>query len=618
TTTLGTDFSFGTAPNQLAGTKLTLDPATKYTGIADSNYTIGGLFKSTVSVGGFPVPIVRKGLYAPTQQEGKANVIVPADATGNSFGRFLDYCNIAGGGYLDGTFYLAKEPITGGTVPNYSVAGKYPFYGSLTGLDAASAVTGITFAPGSCGLFSSLWNAKFSGFTLKNISVAAGELNKIFGVFAGAVRGASFDKVSVEQFHYAYTHPNGDYKEVQMGLFCGTATRRPVTFTNCTASGSIALQTGGNGNIFANLGGLLGTSAVDTVMQSCTANVSFTNTVAPHKLSSSNNYVGGLLGYDNSGKNSFSNCNVSGNLTGNVVGGIVGRSKFPTITDCTFSGSVATTTGAANDANTTPLATGGILGWAEHPCGNANISGCAVLGNVSSVVNAGGIVGYAKNAPLSIADSYVSGIVSNQSGASGGILGRVDETSAKNLSIASSYFAGQLVGGGAGIVGSETKSLSVDGKITNSFFDSTLAGITTPSVGGRTEKDLACALPAGDPRWNTAFTGLWASVTDSAHHYPQLSALQTRLPDFSKRSTLRLFTPLVGADDVFSLSMGTDFSGTTLPPVAAAFTKADLPFHTGAVTPSGDYSSTAYATVASTGSDTLNVTYPDYGYQNSA
>ncbi|MEG2421931.1 MAG: hypothetical protein RSB55_10270, partial [Oscillospiraceae bacterium] len=192
--------------------------------------------------------------------------------------------------------------------------------------------------------------------------------------------------------------------------------------------------------------------------------------------------------------------------------------------------------------------------------------------------------------------------------------GRVDGTSAPNLALSNSYFAGQLGGSGGGIVGSDTVGTIVPGRVTNCHFDSTLAGITTPSVGGRTEASFPCALKGSDLSWGTTFPSgandKWLPVTDGTRHYPQLKNIP--LP-FAKVSTLRLVTLPESNDDVFGISG--NFSGTTCSPVSAAFTQTNKPFSVTAGAPDASgYSALTYATVAATGSDTLNVTYPAYGY----
>ncbi|MEG1878947.1 MAG: GLUG motif-containing protein, partial [Pseudoflavonifractor sp.] len=94
----------------------------------------GGLFSRTQTVpaaNGTSLPVVRKGLYAPNQTEGSANIV----SDNISLARFLDLANFAGGGYLGSKYSIAAlapaTEVAGIAVPNYS--GGKPFCGTLDG-----------------------------------------------------------------------------------------------------------------------------------------------------------------------------------------------------------------------------------------------------------------------------------------------------------------------------------------------------------------------------------------------------------------------------------------------------------------------------------------------------
>ena len=108
-----------------------------YEGIFSAGTAAGGLFTGETIVGGFPIPILRKGLYAPNQMSGNANVL----STPESLKRFLDSSNSGGGGYIGGV-YTIPEGTIGGTetvplaVPNYTNG--QVFCSSLQGIGSAS------------------------------------------------------------------------------------------------------------------------------------------------------------------------------------------------------------------------------------------------------------------------------------------------------------------------------------------------------------------------------------------------------------------------------------------------------------------------------------------------
>ncbi|MEG2097907.1 MAG: GLUG motif-containing protein, partial [Pseudoflavonifractor sp.] len=109
----------------------------------------GALYKHAQTVpatNGTSLPVVRKGLYAPNQTEGSANIV--SDSA--SLARFLDLANFAGGGSL-GSKYSIAGTVTGIPVPNYT--GGKPFCGTLDGT-GGGAISGLSFpTAGSVGLF---------------------------------------------------------------------------------------------------------------------------------------------------------------------------------------------------------------------------------------------------------------------------------------------------------------------------------------------------------------------------------------------------------------------------------------------------------------------------------
>ena len=119
----------------------------------------------------------------------------------------------------------------------------------------------------------------------------------------------------------------------------------------------------------------------------------------------------GFFGATSTGA-AIKNLNVEGNVTstGNYVGGIVGYAQATTLENCSFSGSVISTSGYA----------GGIVGGLNG--GSTKIESCVNNATVNGVI-AGGILGYTTG-NNTIVNCYNTGAVSGSSHA-GGIAGQL-------------------------------------------------------------------------------------------------------------------------------------------------------------------------------------------------
>lgn len=136
------------------------------------------------------------------------------------------------------------------------------------------------------------------------------------------------------------------------------------------------------------------------------------------------------------------NLKVEGNVTSsnNYIGGIVGKIQQGTVENCSFSGSVTTT---KSDGNA-----GGIAGYAGNNASQtATITGCVNTGSVTGGC-IGGITGYAKFS--TIKDCYNIGKISG-TGHTGGIIGQsMNKTTVENC-----YSTGEVssTGNAGGIAG---------------------------------------------------------------------------------------------------------------------------------------------------------------------
>ncbi|MCF7956836.1 MAG: hypothetical protein K9M57_00160 [Phycisphaerae bacterium] len=151
-------------------------------------------------------------------------------------------------------------------------------------------------------------------------------------------------------------------------------------------------------------------------------------------ITGSGHYVGGLVGYNNSG--SLSNCHSSGNVngSGDFVGGLVGKNSCGTLSHCYSSGIVTGScdyVGGLVGRNSGSLShcyssgtvngdayVGGLAGENRYP---GNLGNCYSSGTVNGDSEVGGLVG--DNFSGRLSNCYSSGNVNGSSDYIGGLVG---------------------------------------------------------------------------------------------------------------------------------------------------------------------------------------------------
>lgn len=129
-------------------------------------------------------------------------------------------------------------------------------------------------------------------------------------------------------------------------------------------------------------------------------------------------YAGGVVG--TSSNSLIYDCHVSGNIKAHgSAGGIAGSVSAGCVKNCTFNGNATTTIGLyPNDREVYNLGAGGIAGHCSFPFIRIGINrygmeNCSASGNVSAIINAGGIAGAILGAEC-VKDSTFSGQVSGE------------------------------------------------------------------------------------------------------------------------------------------------------------------------------------------------------------
>lgn len=178
-----------------------------------------------------------------------------------------------------------------------------------------------------------------------------------------------------------------------------------------------------------------------------------------------NTYVGGLVGYNDSG--TITGSYTSGNVSGSsAVGGLVGRNDSGTITGSYTSGNVSGNTDV-----------GGLVGYND----SGTIAGSYTVTSVSGNTYVGGIAGH-NDFFSTISDSYAAGNVSGSS-VVGGLTGRNESST-----IIDSYATGSV--SGSSVVGALAGFN--DGTITNSYWNIDTTGkINGIEAGGGTVTHIA-------------------------------------------------------------------------------------------------------------------------------
>lgn len=604
----------GSAPTALGS--LTLDAARACSNTDGT--VLGGVYTASATVAGTAIPIARWAVTSANQTEGKANV---ADSSAVLL-RLLDRVNLAGGGYLGGSFALADSAITvASAIPAYSGTGLTPFCGTLAG-GTNSSIDGLSYAANSAGLFNTVFSASFQNFTLKGISVDNIPLGNsgYFGFLAGQMTSSSLINVDVDGLAYQYqegTNNNYYYNNlVYIGLV-GTipSASGSASFTDCDLTGlsiKITGRTAANGRVRVYVGGLLGNNAASSALtiQSCTMSGSILADFSSGSNVATEGYlphVGGLVGSDSAGgTTTVTDCRVSARLLGGYVGGLLGRGHTVTFTRCIFSGTAETSSLLTSTTATTAFA-GGLVGY-DVSAGTVKAEQCAVFGNITSKYYAGGLFGYLSGASPTVSSSYASAIVGAMAtgGAAGGLVGY-----APSVTGSSSYFTGQVSAPGTygALVGQTTGAAAT---FANTLYDSILTqrGISTVgSAAAAPVESPACAVKPDDAAWTVQAASdpdAW-TYTAGTRGYPRLVWLNAAMPELSNVSTYQLFDDPSALTSLYSIEGGGSLSVTLPSGITAVPGPSPNSFHQ----TSSSGGTTVYTV---TGEDApegpLNFTYP--------
>lgn len=329
------------------------------------------------------------------------------------------------------------------------------------------------------------------GFTISNLTCHAKTYPGFFGILNGSCSNLEIIDASIEN------------DEAPCGIIAASAPDH-VVLNNVHVSGKVRSGKGG-------VAGLIGTVCGATI-ENCTADID---------VSSSQHYVGGLVGQVKSGKLMVRNSSVSGRIYGEgKVGGLVGGSLKAAavelydsyssasvtghgylggfagyldndasnpvkIVNCHATGEVTSTSHGLGDlsafvsdvyagceivdcsatgtvrcrvsGNQTEFAIGGIIARAISGNSKTHLKNCSYKGVLRGHEYMGGVVGYSKG-DITIEDCYAEGDLTSSLSV-GGILGVKDDGEAD---ITRCHFKGNLAGGGGigGIVGYLTQGIA--------------------------------------------------------------------------------------------------------------------------------------------------------------
>jgi hypothetical protein len=260
-----------------------------------------------------------------------------------------------------------------------------------------------------------------------------------------------------------------------------------------TISHSFALgNVGGTGNT---VGGLVGYSTSTILNSSAFGNVSglsnvgglvgyslgsISNSSASGNVNGSVQYIGGLIGWQNSG--TIFNCSAYGNINGSssYVGGLVGYQNSGTIANSSAFGSISglayigglvgysTGTILGNSAFGNVRGTGNYVGGLIAYQHSGTISNNFALGNISGIGTVGGLVGSSNG---TISNSFTTGSVSGSGDNVGGLIGWQNSGITFNCSVSGNVTSsGNYAGGFVGYQFSGTISnSSVSGNLSGSW-----------------------------------------------------------------------------------------------------------------------------------------------------
>ncbi len=315
-----------------------------------------------------------------------------------------------------------------------------------------------------------------SGATVKNLTIANVQFSSPGNEFVGALAGSAYDSSSILNVHISSGTIVGYHT---VGGLLGNM--EPGTLSDSSASVSV---TGVNF-----VGGLVG-RLIDTVVDSC---------YATGNVSSTGNPTGGLIGYSTGAiSNSYA--------TGNVI------ENNPSASDQWATGGLA---GYASGGITNSYATGkvdsyweagGLVGWVE----NMPVSKCYATGNVGSIITTGTRIGGFVGAGLAdISNSFATGNVTG-SDAVGGFAGGFG-WGGRTLSY--SYSKGLVTGSTnvGGFVG------DIQGTVSDSYYDQQTSGHSDTGK-GIPENTSAMKIQGTYSGWD--FSTIWSIDGSVNNGYP--------------------------------------------------------------------------------------------------
>lgn len=260
------------------------------------------------------------------------------------------------------------------------------------------------------------------------------------GVFACFIQGINNYLTNVDARNVStFTGSNGPCGGLVGLVNSGSEGETTATFNDCDVS-NVVVNSAGSGGM---AGGLIGSVEAKVVLDNCTysgntvantydfvggligkatAEISVTGCSVSDATISGRDAVGGLIGHSEAG-GSLASCSVNADVSGrNYIGGIVGRES--TVSGKSFSFSKCSFEKGTSGLSASGSYVGGILGN-QYGAGTVNIQNCYVNSPISAASSwAGGISSNHYNGTLTIDKCYVMGSVSALYGA-GGIVGQV-------------------------------------------------------------------------------------------------------------------------------------------------------------------------------------------------
>ena len=390
--------------------------------------------------------------------------------------------NVAGNSYVGGLVghnagagAISDAHATGTVSAGSSKAGGLVGWNGSSGTISNAYATGDAGAPDMAGGLvgyntGSISDAHASGNVAGNghqgglVGTNAGSISNAFA--SGSVFGSVYyagglvgqNSGNIDNAYATGNASGGSAGDYIGGLVGGNDSGGRIS--NAYATGSVV------GN--SNTGGLVGQNVGTVSTAHATGNVSgsglvgglvgentgsISNAYASGSVTGSGDYIGGLVG-GNESDASISNAHASGNVSGaGHVGGLVGQ-NVGTVSSVYASGSV---TG-------TGFEIGGLAGQ-----NNGTISNAYASGNVAgSNLDVGGLVGY--NNGGTISNAYASGNVAGTGNIVGGLVG----WNSSNGTISNAYATGNV--SGSGLVGGLVGENDSGGSIRNAYASGSVSG----------------------------------------------------------------------------------------------------------------------------------------------